>query len=56
MPPSPSPRPSTGCRGVDLLCDYAIEQGYDLRIASSQANEPRGDILLPTVGQPSPSF
>jgi len=36
---------------VDLLCDYAIEQGYDLRIAlEPKPNEPRGDILLPTVG------
>ena len=36
---------------VNLLCDYAIEQGYQLRIAlEPKANEPRGDLLLPTVG------
>jgi xylose isomerase len=36
---------------VNLLCDYAIEQGYHLRIAlEPKPNEPRGDILLPTVG------
>jgi len=43
------PRPLA--EAVDLLCDYAIEQGYDLRIAlEPKPNEPRGDILLPTVG------
>ena len=37
--------------GVDLLCDYVIEQGYDLRFAiEPKPNEPRGDILLPTIG------
>jgi xylose isomerase len=36
---------------VNLLCAYAIEQGYHLRIAlEPKHNEPRGDILLPTVG------
>ena len=36
---------------VNLLCDYAIEQSYHLRIAlEPKPNEPRGDILLPTVG------
>jgi xylose isomerase len=36
---------------VNLLCDYAIERGYKLRIAlEPKPNEPRGDILLPTVG------
>ena len=36
---------------VNLLCDYAIEQGYHLRIAlEPKPNEPRGDLLLPTVG------
>lgn len=36
---------------VDLLCEYVIEQGYDLRFAiEPKPNEPRGDILLPTVG------
>lgn len=36
---------------VDLLCQYAVDQGYDLRFAiEPKPNEPRGDILLPTVG------
>ena len=36
---------------VNLLCDYAIEQGYQLRMAlEPKPNEPRGDLLLPTVG------
>ncbi|REK91321.1 xylose isomerase [Streptomyces inhibens] len=35
----------------DLLGQYVIEQGYDLRFAiEPKPNEPRGDILLPTVG------
>jgi xylose isomerase, Arthrobacter type len=36
---------------MDLLCDYVRERGYDLRFAvEPKPNEPRGDILLPTVG------
>ncbi|MFC0503083.1 xylose isomerase [Micromonospora costi] len=36
---------------VDLLTQYAIDRGYDLRFAlEPKPNEPRGDILLPTVG------
>lgn len=35
----------------DVLCQYVIEQGYDIRFAiEPKPNEPRGDILLPTVG------
>ncbi|MET8005975.1 xylose isomerase [Nonomuraea glycinis] len=35
----------------DLLGDYVLTQGYDLRFAvEPKPNEPRGDILLPTVG------
>ena len=35
----------------DLLGVYVTEQGYDLRFAiEPKPNEPRGDILLPTVG------
>ena len=35
----------------DLLADYVVEQGYNLRFAlEPKPNEPRGDILLPTVG------
>src|SRR5690242_21139093 len=37
--------------GLDLLCGYVREQGYDIRFAiEPKPNEPRGDILLPTVG------
>ena len=36
---------------VNLLGDYVVEKGYDLRFAiEPKPNEPRGDILLPTVG------
>ncbi|SIR67286.1 xylose isomerase [Micromonospora avicenniae] len=36
---------------VDLLTQYVIDRGYDLRFAlEPKPNEPRGDILLPTVG------
>ncbi|MEU9742799.1 xylose isomerase [Micromonospora chersina] len=36
---------------VDLLCQYVVDRGYDLRFAlEPKPNEPRGDILLPTVG------
>jgi xylose isomerase len=35
----------------DLLAEYVESQGYDLRFAiEPKPNEPRGDILLPTVG------
>ncbi|MFI5610584.1 xylose isomerase [Amycolatopsis sp. NPDC051903] len=37
--------------GLDLLADYAVAQGYDIRFAlEPKPNEPRGDILLPTIG------
>jgi xylose isomerase len=37
--------------GVDLLAQYVIDRGYGLRFAiEPKPNEPRGDILLPTVG------
>jgi xylose isomerase len=37
--------------GIDVLSDYVVEQGYDLRFAlEPKPNEPRGDIFLPTVG------
>lgn len=36
---------------IDLLAEYVIARGYDLRFAiEPKPNEPRGDILLPTVG------
>ncbi|MEU6948303.1 xylose isomerase [Streptomyces sp. NPDC046316] len=35
----------------DLLGQYVTEQGYELRFAiEPKPNEPRGDILLPTIG------
>jgi xylose isomerase len=36
---------------MNILCAYVREQGYDIRFAlEPKPNEPRGDILLPTVG------
>ncbi len=36
---------------VNLLGDYVSDKGYDIRFAiEPKPNEPRGDILLPTVG------
>jgi xylose isomerase len=35
----------------DILTGYVLEQGYKLRFAlEPKPNEPRGDILLPTIG------
>jgi xylose isomerase len=35
----------------DVLCEYVIERGYPIRFAiEPKPNEPRGDILLPTIG------
>ncbi len=37
--------------GIDTVAGYIKEKGYGLRIAiEPKPNEPRGDILLPTVG------
>ena len=34
-----------------MLCGYVRAQGYDIRFAlEPKPNEPRGDILLPTIG------
>jgi xylose isomerase len=36
---------------IDVLGEYVVEQGYDLRFAiEPKPNEPRGDLFLPTVG------
>ena len=36
---------------VDTLAQYSIDQGYNFRFAlEPKPNEPRGDILLPTIG------
>lgn len=36
---------------VDLLSEYVLDKGYGIRFAiEPKPNEPRGDILLPTVG------
>jgi xylose isomerase len=37
--------------GIDLLAAYVKERGYGIRFAiEPKPNEPRGDILLPTLG------
>ena len=37
--------------GVDTVAGYIKDKGYDIKIAlEPKPNEPRGDILLPTVG------
>ena len=37
--------------GIDFLAQYSIEQGYGMRFAiEPKPNEPRGDILLPSIG------
>src|SRR3954466_4202849 len=36
---------------IDVLADYSVGQGYDMRFAlEPKPTEPRGDIFLPTVG------
>jgi len=36
---------------IDLLASYCLDRGYQIRFAlEPKPNEPRGDILLPTVG------
>jgi xylose isomerase len=36
---------------INVLADYTVSQGYDLRFAMEpKPNEPRGDAFLPTVG------
>jgi xylose isomerase len=36
---------------IDVLADYVVEQGYELRFAiEPKPNEPRGDMFLPTIG------
>ena len=36
---------------LDFLAQFVIDRGYDIRFAiEPKPNEPRGDILLPTVG------
>ncbi|NJC72354.1 xylose isomerase [Planosporangium thailandense] len=36
---------------IDLLAQYVVDRGYGIRFAiEPKPNEPRGDILLPTVG------
>jgi xylose isomerase len=37
--------------GIDLLAQYSIDKGYGMKFAlEPKPNEPRGDILLPTIG------
>ena len=55
-PRSTSPKTSGAAldryrEGIDLLAQYSIDKGYDMRFAiEPKPNEPRGDILLPTIG------
>jgi xylose isomerase len=36
---------------LNFLCEYAVDQGYDLKFAlEAKPNEPRSDIYLPTTG------
>ena len=36
---------------INFLCEYVIDQGYDLQFAlEAKPNEPRADIYLPTTG------
>ena len=37
--------------GIDTLAQYSIDKGYGMRFAlEPKPNEPRGDILLPSIG------
>ena len=37
--------------GLDTLASYVVDRGYGIRFAiEPKPNEPRGDILLPTIG------
>jgi xylose isomerase len=37
--------------GLNVLCEYVRDQGYPIRFAiEPKPNEPRGDILLPSIG------
>ncbi|GAB2571680.1 xylose isomerase [Microlunatus antarcticus] len=37
--------------GIDMLAQYSIDKGYNMRFAiEPKPNEPRGDILLPSIG------
>ncbi|HEV7871053.1 MAG TPA: TIM barrel protein [Modestobacter sp.] len=52
---STSPRTSAALdryrEGIDLLAQYSIDKRYGMRFAiEPKPNEPRGDILLPTIG------
>lgn len=36
---------------LNFFCEYALDQGYDLKFAlEAKPNEPRGDLFLPTTG------
>jgi xylose isomerase len=36
---------------LNFLTDYVVDQGYDIKFAlEPKPNEPRGDIMLPTIG------
>ena len=56
LPSTAPPRTSRSAldrykEAFDVLGQYVVDQGYDLRFAiEPKPNEPRGDILLPTIG------
>jgi len=36
---------------MNFLCEYVLDQGYDLKLAlEAKPNEPRGDLYNPTIG------
>lgn len=50
-----SKNPATGLKrfreAMNFLCEYVIDQEYDLKFAlEAKPNEPRGDLYLPTSG------
>ena len=46
-----APRSTATGRRIDLLAQYSIDKGYNMRFAiEPKPNEPRGDILLPSIG------
>ena len=50
-PRTSGPRSTATARASTLLAQYVTDRGYDMRFAiEPKPNEPRGDILLPTVG------
>ena len=51
-PPRTRSTPSSAsARRINFLCEYVLDQGYDLKFAlEAKPNEPRGDIYFATTG------